>query len=251
MWRTIPFVPAEVSLAGRRRSAPYGRRLGRSSTSASTPMASSRRRWRSTSQSGCGSTAPCSSRSRPSLRIWTALPGWERTLGSRWRPGSVCSRNGASPTFAPGTWLPTSSRMLSTAVDNIRLDVGNQVPGAKVGEAPFREQTLPGRQRDPSVRSQPGKAVQILRLGRLLEEHGAVLPHPLCEVERQRRRELAMGVDADVELRPNRLPYGADLRRPASETSAGTNGIVLHMDGPGLYGRIASLLQLHSAFRRL
>src|SRR5947199_3045830 len=46
----------------------------------------------------CGSTAPCSSRSRPSLRIWTALPGWARTLGSRWRPGSVCSRNGASPT---------------------------------------------------------------------------------------------------------------------------------------------------------
>src|SRR5437867_3298683 len=60
-----------------------------------------------------------------------------------------------------------------------------------------------------------------------------------------------MRVDADVEVRADRLAYGANLRRAERDPAPGSDGVLLDVDRAGLDRRETPLFERQSVLRRL
>ena len=109
----------------------------------------------------------------------------------------------------------------AAAVGQVRLEDDGRLLLQDVAEPPLREEALAGRDRDAALPRDGRHRRRVLRQAGLLEEEDAVLLDRLADLDRHRRAEPTMGIDREVDVRPDRIADRLhDLRRLPDRSAA-------------------------------
>ena len=105
-------------------------------------------------------------------------------------------------------------------VTHVGLHVIHQVALAELRETVLGEGALPGCQRHFRFLAQVGQFLEVFDLRRLFHKERPQVLDPRAELHRHHRSQLAVGVDADVEVVSNRLTRRLQLAHALAHRAA-------------------------------